>query len=311
MTPSQQTNLYSYKKQFDFLINLYKKKKLPNKILFSGKKGIGKSTFALHLINFIFSENEQYAYSLDENKINDNNKSYKLINSDTHPNFFLIDVKETKKDIDIAQIRKMIDYANKSSFNDMERFVIIDNVENLNIHAANSLLKILEEPTTNLNFILILDSQKKILKTISSRCIKFDFSLHQNERIQIISSITEDNFYERLSNDFKNTYLSPKFYFDLHNFFIQNNFEKYNLDIEDVLFYLFEKKLFKKNTFFLDHINHFVELYFYKMVSKKKKIEKNFNSFNNLLIDLNNTVKYNLDFEPFFLKFMKIVNDEK
>ena len=87
-----------------------------------------------------------------------------MINSNTHPNFFLIDVKETKKDIDVAQIRKMIDYANKSSFNDTERFVIIDNVENLNIHAANSLLKILEEPTTNLNFILILDSQKKNLK---------------------------------------------------------------------------------------------------------------------------------------------------
>ena len=311
MTPSQQTNLYSYKDQFNFLINLYKKKKLPNKILFSGKKGIGKSTFALHLINFIFSENEQHAYSLNENKINDNNRSYKLINSNSHPNFFLINEKENKKDIDVTQIRKMIDYANKSSFNYMERFVIIDNVENLNNHAANSLLKILEEPTTNLNFILILDSQKKILKTISSRCVKFDFSLNIKERVKLISSITEDNFYEKLSNDFKNTYLSPKFYFDLHNFFIQNNLDKYNLDIEDFLFLVFENKLFKKNSFILDHINHFVELYFYKMIIKKIDIEKNFNSFNNLLIDLNNTVKYNLDFEPFFLKFMKIISDER
>ena len=193
----------------------------------------------------------------------------------------------------------------------MERFVIIDNVENLNNHAANSLLKILEEPTTNLNFILILDSQKKILKTISSRCVKFDFSLNIKERNKLISSITEDNFYEKLSNDFKNNYLSPKFYFGLHNFFIQNNFVKYNLDIEDFLFFVFENKLFKKNTFFLDHINHFVELYFYKMIKKKINIEKNFNSFNNLLIDLNNTVKYNLDFEPFFLKFMKIISDER
>ena len=311
MTPVQQTNLYSYKDQFNFLVNLYKKKKLPNKILFSGKKGIGKSTFAFHLINFFFSENEQYAYSLDENKINDNNRSYKLINSNSHPNFFLINVKETKKDIDVTQIRKMIDYENKSSFNDMERFVIIDNVEDLNNHAANSLLKILEEPTTNLNFILIFDSQKKILSTISSRCVKFDFSLDQKERVKLISLITEDNFYEKLSNDFKNTYLSPKFYFDLYNFLNQNNFDKYNLDIEDVLLFVFENKLFRKNTFFFDHINHFVELYFYKVISKKKKIEKNFNSFNNLLIDLNNTAKYNLDFEPFFLKFMKIINDER
>ncbi len=311
MTPLQQTNLYSYKDQFNFLINLHKIKKLPNKILLSGKKGIGKSVFALHLVNFIFSENEQHAYSLNENKIDDNNKSYKLINSNSHPNFFLINVKETKKDIDVTQIRKMIDYANKSSFNDMKRFVIIDNVENLNNHAANSLLKILEEPTTNLNFILILDSQKRILKTISSRCVKFDFSLNKQERVKLISLITEDNFYEKLSTDFKNIYLSPKFYFDLHNFFIQNNFDKYNLDIEDFLFFVFENKLFKKNTFLIDHINHLVELYFYKMIIKKIKIEKNFNLFNNLLIDLDNTLKYNLDFEPFFLKFMKIISYER
>ena len=45
--------LYGYNQEFDFLVDIYNKKNLPNKILFSGKKGIGKSLFASHLINMI------------------------------------------------------------------------------------------------------------------------------------------------------------------------------------------------------------------------------------------------------------------
>ena len=51
---SNQKQLFSYKNTFLDIVNLYNQKKLPNKILFSGPKGIGKATFAYHLINYIF-----------------------------------------------------------------------------------------------------------------------------------------------------------------------------------------------------------------------------------------------------------------
>ena len=49
LEPANQIRLFSHKEQFKSLINLYSKKKLPNKILFSGEKGIGKCTLAYHI----------------------------------------------------------------------------------------------------------------------------------------------------------------------------------------------------------------------------------------------------------------------
>ena len=49
-----QLDLYGYEKYFNIFNKLYLKKKLPNTILLSGQKGIGKSTFAHHFINSLF-----------------------------------------------------------------------------------------------------------------------------------------------------------------------------------------------------------------------------------------------------------------
>ena len=55
LNPRYQKNLYCLSKQLGLLIDLYNKKLLLNKIIFSGPKGVGKSTLAYHLINYIFS----------------------------------------------------------------------------------------------------------------------------------------------------------------------------------------------------------------------------------------------------------------
>ena len=55
----------------------------------------------------------------------------------------------------------MITYTNKSSFNNMPRFILIDNIENLNKNSVNALLKIIEEPNNNVFFILINNNEKK------------------------------------------------------------------------------------------------------------------------------------------------------
>ena len=65
LKPSENTKIYGMENFFHELSGLYKLKKLPNKILLSGKKGLGKSTLAYHLINYILSENEDYKYNLE------------------------------------------------------------------------------------------------------------------------------------------------------------------------------------------------------------------------------------------------------
>ena len=77
-----------------------------------------------------------------------------MIQNKTHPNFNLIDVLP-EKNIDINQIRNLLSKFNKSSFNSKPRFILIDNIEFLNINSVNALLKFLEEPSVNTYFILI------------------------------------------------------------------------------------------------------------------------------------------------------------
>ena len=180
ITPITQTNLYELNIELNNLINLYKKNILPNKILLSGQKGIGKSTMAYHLINYILSENEEFSYEINNYKINQNNKSYKLVLNKTNPNFILIDVLDEKKKIDIQQIRNLIINLNKSSFNQKPRIVLIDNIELLNTNSINALLKTLEEPGNNIFFILI-NNNKKILETLKSRCLNFNIFLSNNQ----------------------------------------------------------------------------------------------------------------------------------
>ena len=69
LPPYKQLNIYGYRNYFQSLIKLYKIGNLPNTMLFSGPRGIGKSTFAYHFSNYLLSQNEDNKYSIEENKI--------------------------------------------------------------------------------------------------------------------------------------------------------------------------------------------------------------------------------------------------
>ena len=128
-----QTHLYGHNKMFKELSSLYDKKKLPKRIILNGQKGIGKSTLSYHIINYIFSLNEEKNYDLMNLTINEKNRSFNLVKNNSHPNFHLIDINYDKKSIEIDQIRKMINFCNKSSFNNNEKIVLINNIEKFKI----------------------------------------------------------------------------------------------------------------------------------------------------------------------------------
>ena len=85
------------------LIELDKKKCLPNKILLSGQKGLGKSTLAYHFINYILSKDEEYKYDMSNFVINRENHSFKTTLNKSNPNLIIIDIDQEKKMIDISQ----------------------------------------------------------------------------------------------------------------------------------------------------------------------------------------------------------------
>ena len=154
LEPSNQQTLFGLNKYLLDLIRLYEENIYPNKLLLSGQKGIGKSTLAFHFMNYILSYEEEYKYNIKRFEINFESPTFKTILNKSNPNLIIVDINYDKKFIDINQIRQLIITLNKSSFNSKPRFVLIDNIELLNLNSINALLKILEEPNYNVHFIL-------------------------------------------------------------------------------------------------------------------------------------------------------------
>ena len=300
LEPSSQLNLFSHKEEFQKLINLYKNNNLPNKILFSGEKGIGKCTLAYHLINYILSSNEDFIYDLDNLKIIPYNKSFKLVQNKSNPNFILVDIQEEKKNIDISQIRNLILTLNKSSFNTKPRFVLIDNIELLNINAVNALLKILEEPNDNINFILI-NNNKRILPTLKSRCLNFKIRLTSKQSIEIANKILDNNYNEFLNEDLVNNYSTPGEILNLIDFANKNDIDLIKTNLKNFIKKIIMEKLYKKNNSIKNLIYSLMEFYFRKNVSVTNI--KLINSYNYFLKKIENTKTFNLDEETLFMEF--------
>ena len=298
-----QLKLYGLEDYLNELINLYDDKKLPNKILLSGQKGIGKCTLAYHLINYILSKDEEFPYDLNSSSINRENRSYKLIQNGSNMNFALIDILTDKKNIDISQIRDLILILNKSSFNTKSRIVLIDNIEFLNINSVNALLKILEEPNDNIYFILI-NNNKEVLETIKSRCLNFKVSLSHKTSLEISNKLVEKNIFDIINKDLINYYFTPGQIYNLVKFSNKHKIELLKFNLNEFILFLIENSFYKKDQFIRLFLYELIEFYFVT------KISLNDISFSNrFLKKINNVKKFNLDDETLFLEFKsKVLN---
>ena len=150
------------------IINSIKANKVPNAYLFTGIRGIGKTTIArivaksLNCLNGI--EN------LCENDLCEN--------CDAIANSSHIDVLEmdaaSKTGVD--DVRDLIEFSRYGPTSSKYKIFIIDEVHMLSKQAFNALLKTLEEPPEYLKFIFATTEIKKIPITVVSRCQRFDLS---------------------------------------------------------------------------------------------------------------------------------------
>ena len=173
------------------LVALYNNKKLHHAYIFQGIKGIGKASLAYLFTKLILSSTNSIT-STSLSNINSN--AINLILNNSHPNLLTIEPEwdeknqQYKSNITIEQTREIKSFLNSSSLtsNIYPKIVIIDAIDDLNVNAANSILKILEEPANNRLFLLICNNIFKILPTIRSRCIVKNFSPLNTTAIQEI-----------------------------------------------------------------------------------------------------------------------------
>ncbi len=303
-----ETKIYGYSDFFKLFLNLDLNNNVPNKFIISGRKGIGKLTFAHHLINYLLSKNEDSKYDKNNYEINIKNRSFKLVRNNTHPNFYSIDTDEGKKNIGIDQIRKSFDFINRSSFNNKCRIILINNNEYLNNNSSNALLKILEEPNEKLIFILIHNSSFKILDTIKSRCLLFKKNFSEKESISIFDKLSNYNFNNFFDDNLLSKFFSVGELFLLKEFSDEIKFQE-KISAESILRYYFSNlkvKYDKKNTNLLLKL---IQMYFYKK-NLENFDEYDFSAYNSFFKKVSDAKKFNLDIENLYFEFQsKCLNE--
>jgi len=312
VSPKQQLYLFGYQKYFDLFVKLFNKSLLPNTILLSGQKGSGKATFAYHFTNYLLSYYEKNKYSFKNFEINSENKSYKDLCDNIHPNFFLLENSNNEENIKIDDVRNIKKFLNKSTYKSNIKIVLIDNAEYLNINSSNALLKSLEEPNKNTFFFIINNNSKKILNTVKSRSIEFRFFFNKDEKKSIFNKLS--NLYE---NNFDADIIDDDFYLEsagnilkyikiLNDNAINNTKDKISC-----ISYLFDKYKTKKDSQILIFISFLIEL-FYKDLSIKNNKKLNVYFYNKLKIlnQINNLKKFNLDKNSLFISLQGILKNE-
>ncbi|MDA7574306.1 DNA polymerase III subunit gamma/tau [Candidatus Pelagibacter sp.] len=166
------------------ITNSIKADKIPNAYLFTGIRGIGKTTTArivakgLNCLNGI--EN------LCKEDLCDNCKS---IADSSHIDVLEMDA-ASKTGVD--DVRDLIEFSRYGPTSAKYKIFIIDEVHMLSKQAFNALLKTLEEPPEYLKFIFATTEIKKIPITVVSRCQRFDLSrIKSSELFEFIKNISK------------------------------------------------------------------------------------------------------------------------
>ena len=312
MLPKKQLYLFGYENYFDFFIKLYEKKELSNSILLSGPKGLGKSTFAYHFINYLLSKDEKYNYDKNNFTINKNNITHKLVQNQTHTNLFILD-SVNEENIKIEQIRKLLLFLNKSTYHKDLKIVLLDNAEYLNINSSNALLKSIEEPGKNTYFFIINNDSQKIPKTIKSRCIDFKINFNLFEKKNIFNKIVQTYDLNFTESDLENF-----LYFDTHgnllNYLstLKNSSYKISENYLSCLSYFIEIYKQKNDPKILNFISLFIHNFYNQLSLKNGTFINNYHrNLNKILLLIDNMKKYHLDKKNFIFSIGKIIKNER
>ncbi len=149
------------------IINSIQANKLPNAYLFTGIRGVGKTTIARIVAKTLNCPD------VIKNKCKDRCDTCESISNSNHIDVLEMDA-ASKTGVD--DVRELIDFSRYGPTSAKYKIFIIDEVHMLSKQAFNALLKTLEEPPDYLKFIFATTEIKKIPITVISRCQRFDLT---------------------------------------------------------------------------------------------------------------------------------------
>jgi len=146
--------------------------------LLCGPEGLGKATFAYRaarrLLGAVPDPSRGPLGTRPDDPVS------RLVTARSHPDLLVLERLsengKVKKSISVDQARDLPEFFSKSPSRAAYRVAIIDTADDLNINAANALLKILEEPPERGVLFLVSHAPGRLLATIRSRCRRLAFA---------------------------------------------------------------------------------------------------------------------------------------
>jgi DNA polymerase-3 subunit delta' len=151
--------------------------------LLTGPRGVGKATLAWRIAKFLLSTPPEAdggmfgdAPAPDSLDTPSDHPVLRRLAAQSEPRLFLLrpiwdeKKKRFKQGITVDEARKLKEFFNLSAADGGRRVVIVDSADDMNVSAANALLKLLEEPPENVTMLLVSHQSSRLLPTIRSRC---------------------------------------------------------------------------------------------------------------------------------------------
>src|SRR6478609_5604994 len=145
--------------------------------LLTGPEGVGKATFAYRAARRLLGAPADPAYGVLG--ANPDHPASRQIIARSHPDILVIErVGEDgkpRKVIPVDDARRLAEFFSKSPASAPHRVATIDAADDLNLNAANAILKTLEEPPPKGVLLMVSHSPGRLLPTIRSRCRRLAF----------------------------------------------------------------------------------------------------------------------------------------
>lgn len=193
--PAENARFYGHGEAAGMLAAAYRSGKLPHGLLFVGPLGVGKATLAFHLAYHLLKFPRHELAPVELATPDPDSALFRQIAIGAHPSVLHLTRPQNEKTkgfktvVTVDEIRRVSRFLSMTSHDGGYRVVIVDPADDMNVSAANALLKNLEEPPSRTVFILISHSPGALLPTIRSRCQTIRLSpLGQGDLIAALST---------------------------------------------------------------------------------------------------------------------------